>query len=134
MNNKNQSIKEWLFFATSDIKSAEASFKANIHHNACFHSHQAAEKTLKALYIHQNQIIPKVHDLLYLLNKSKNKEKLLGLKKELNFLNQFYIPTRYPDVLPGSLPEGLPDKKDAQKAIKYAKEIVNFINKTLLKL
>lgn len=133
MNNKKQSIKEWLFFATSDLKSAVASFEANIHHNACFHCHQAAEKTLKALYIRQSQIIPKVHDLLYLLNKSKNKEKLLGLKKKLNFLNQFYIPTRYPDALPGSLPESLPDKKDAQKAIKYAKEIVNFINRTLLK-
>ena len=48
-------------------------------------------------------------------------------------LNQFYIPTRYPDALPGSLPEGLPNKEDTEKALQYASEIVAWIKKKLQK-
>ena len=36
------------------------------------------------------------------------------------FFDRFYIPTRYPDEIPGSLPEGLPNKKDAESR-KYFK-------------
>lgn len=38
-------------------------------------------------------------------------------------MDQFYIPTRYPDALAGSLPEGLPDKGDARKALDIAEDI-----------
>ena len=128
MNNKNKLIDEWLFFATSDLKSEEASYEFKIYHIVCFHSQQAAEKILKALYILNNQEIPRTHDLLYLLTKSKSKDKIIELKEQLNLLNQFYVPTRYPEALPGSLPERLPDKKDAMKAIECAKEILKFMN------
>ena len=67
MNNKNKLIDEWLFFATSDLKSAEASYEFKIYHIVCFHSQQAADKILKALYILNNKEIPRTHDLLYLL-------------------------------------------------------------------
>lgn len=43
-------------------------------------------------------------------------------------LNRYYIPTRYPDTLPGSLPEGLPDKEHANKALKALKRVMNFIS------
>lgn len=133
MNSKTILINKWLFFATSDLKSAEASFEFKIYHIVCFHSQQAAEKILKALYILNNQEVPRTHDLLYLLNKLKNKDKIIELKEQFNLLNQFYVPTRYPDAFPGSLPDGLPDKKDAVKAIKCAKEILKFINDEFFK-
>lgn len=37
------------------------------------------------------------------------------------------MPTRYPDALPGSLPEGLPSKKDAIEALELARELMNVI-------
>ncbi|MBI5356440.1 HEPN domain-containing protein [Candidatus Collierbacteria bacterium] len=58
----------------------------------------------------------------------------IGLKAfsdQIVFLNQFYIPTRYPDALPGSLPEGLPSIEVAEKAIVHATEIVEFIKPLL---
>lgn len=33
----------------------------------------------------------------------------------------FYIPTRYPDALPGSLDESLPGKEEAEEAITLAR-------------
>lgn len=132
MNKKNKLIKQWLFFAESDLKSAKASLGESVYHIVCFHSQQTAEKSLKALLAFQNQIIPKTHDLLYLLRKLRNNQDFLMFREELNFLNQFYVPTRYPEAFPGSLPEGLPDQKDAEKAVEYAGKIVSYVIKKII--
>jgi len=39
------------------------------------------------------------------------------MKDNILLLDRFYIPTRYPDALPGSLREGLPKEGDAEEAI-----------------
>ncbi|HUS60228.1 MAG TPA: HEPN domain-containing protein [Nevskiaceae bacterium] len=116
-----------------DLKSAQASFKDEIYSSACFHSQQTVEKSLKALLLHFEAEIVKTHDLLLLLSRAVKYEKeLKKFKKTAAFLNKFYIPTRYPDAFPGSLPEGLPKKKEAVQAFKRAKEIFEFITKKLL--
>jgi len=38
-------------------------------------------------------------------------------------LNNFYIPTRYPDAFPDSLPDRLPNEKDAKEAVSTAATI-----------
>lgn len=35
-------------------------------------------------------------------------------------LDDYYIPTRYPDALPGMLPDGLPVREDAETALRLA--------------
>ena len=49
--------------------------------------------------------------------------------KECLILDRFYIPTRYPDAIPGSLSEGLPNKEDASEALQVAEEVLNFIKR-----
>ena len=46
-------------------------------------------------------------------------------------LDDYYIPTRYPDALPGRLPEGLPKKEDAEEALAALEEVGDFINADL---
>ena len=41
------------------------------------------------------------------------------------------IPTRYPDAIPGMLPEGLPQKKDAEEALETLRKIMDFVKKRL---
>ena len=41
--------------------------------------------------------------------------------------DKYYIPTRYPDTLPGIIPSEAFDKNDAEKAISLAEKIINFI-------
>jgi HEPN domain-containing protein len=48
------------------------------------------------------------------------------IKEECATLDDYYIPTRYPDALPGVLPEGLPNRDDASRALGFAKEIEQF--------
>jgi len=61
----------------------------------------------------------KLTDLLSFLPKNFHKSK----RKEIILLDRFYVPTRYPDALPGTLPEGLPTQKDAEQAIKIARQL-----------
>jgi len=42
-------------------------------------------------------------------------------------LDKYYIPTRYPNALPGSIPSEAFDKDDAEKAISMAEKVIDFI-------
>ena len=53
MNPKKRAVKDWFLMAKIDLKSAWASFDAEIYSSACFHSQQAVEKSLKALLLSQ---------------------------------------------------------------------------------
>lgn len=132
MNLKKRSVKDWLFMAEIDLKSAQASLKDKIYSSACFHAQQAVEKSLKALLLHFESEVTKTHDLLFLLSRaSKYERELEKFKEAASFLNKFYIPTRYPDAFPGSLPEGLPKREEALKSLEKAKEVLTFISKKL---
>lgn len=123
---------DWLYFAGLDLKAANAALRENIASIACFHSHQTAEKAIKALVLKQSGSVPKMHHLGELLSKAALASP--GLKKledKVRFLNQFYVPTRYPDTLPGSLPEGLPSEETAQRAIELAQEVLDGVRSVL---
>lgn len=47
----------------------------------------------------------------------------------LGLLERFYIPTRYPDALPGTLPEGLPGERDAREALDMARQTLKLIRR-----
>jgi HEPN domain-containing protein len=46
-------------------------------------------------------------------------------QEDLSQLDIFYIPTRYPDALPGSLADGLPGKEDAEESIAAARSCLD---------
>jgi len=56
---------------------------------------------------------------------------LAGLALEVQLLDRFYIPTRYPDALPGVLPEGLPDAQDAREALDVTRRALESIARFL---
>lgn len=126
-NEKRQKIAEWLFFVEADLQAASIMLEEKVYHIVCFHAQQAVEKVIKALLLLQRDEPPKQHLLMRLAEMTPDKIILRKFKKELAFLDQFYIPTRYPDAFPGSLPEGLPNKDDASKALKYARDTVWFV-------
>jgi HEPN domain-containing protein len=120
----NEQSKRWLQFAREDLKMAELAMQARIYNQVCFHAQQCAEKAIKSLMTDQGQLPPRTHllgDLLALLHPNP----LASFALEVQLLDRFYIPTRYPDALPGSLPEGLPDETDAQEALATAQRALN---------
>ena len=127
-------IEDWLLSADLDLRAARASLKDNVPNIACFLSQQAVEKVFKAVILRRDKRVPKVHALDKLLDEIQPTipELKANFEKQVLFLDQFYIPTRYPDTLPGSLPDGLPSVTVAEKAIASATEIVEFIKPLLV--
>lgn len=119
---------DWLLFAENDLKTAKAAFGEGITNNACFHAHQTVEKCLKAIVLVKEQEVPKTHDLLFLLEKATvHHSQLTKFSQHCQFLNQFYISTRYPDALPVSGAESLPTSEDSRQAIAYAEEVLTAV-------
>ena len=120
--NPHEDAQRWLEFAEQDLRTAEMTLSGEIFNQVCFHSQQCAEKCLKACLTAAGELLPRTHrivDLLGLL--STEAQAVVGdIKESLLELDQFYIPTRYPDALPGSLPEGLPQKSHAEAALAAA--------------
>lgn len=83
---------------------AELALGDSLWNQVCFHSHQATEKSLKALVASTGSSPPKTHRLADLLTFLEELPLLQGLEDELFSLESYYIPTRYPDALPGTLP------------------------------
>lgn len=108
----------WFVFADEDLQLAEMAMKAEIFNQVCFHAQQGVEKFLKGTLHKKGKTIPKTHSLAELLRHClKIDEQLLSFEDDCFRLDRFYIPTRYPDALPGSLPDGLPNEADAQQAL-----------------
>ncbi len=126
---KEQSRK-WLDFAGEDLKMAELAFKERIYNQVCFHSQQAAEKSLKAL-IEEKRKVPKEHRLPKLFRICEelgyNLEKF---QEDFEFLDKFYTSTRYPFIV-GILPEGFPTKVDAERSLKIAKKVYSLRGRKL---
>ena len=122
--------RRWIELAVEDEKMAELAYKAQ----ACFHSQQGGEKCLKALLLHTEGKFPKTHSLIELLMLvSLKDESLLELKDDCLYLDQFYVPTRYPDAPLGNLPEGQPNKEDAKKVTEILTKIMKLITRKLPK-
>ena len=102
---------------------AELAFDEQIFNQVCFHSQQSAEKSLKGLITHRGKMPPRTHlisDLLQLLEPTIFTE----VHVDILLLDRFYIPTRYPDALPGALPDGMPNIQDAEGAMNTARHLI----------
>lgn len=136
MKKTDNPIDGWLAFSADDLHAAEALLDEDIPNVVCFHAQQCVEKVLKFLLLDSGQPAPKIHDLKELYRKcvDANILKVLPFKEEIMMLSLFYVPTRYPDALAGSLPDRLPTDQDAKQALLAAQKIYRqltrgFVNK-----
>lgn len=119
----NEAASRWLLFAREDLRMAELALKEGIYNQVCFHSQQCVEKILKGFITYKGQIHPQTHKLADLLS-CISPSPFDDLKDEMLTLDRFYIPTRYPDALPGSLSESLPREKDAKESIELVRRVL----------
>ena len=117
----NFQAKEWLKSAYSDIQSIHYIVKDPfLTHVVAFHSQQAIEKCLKAVIENEENRIPKVHKLQYLIA-------IVDIQIDFNVemievLDELYIESRYPGDL-GLLPEGKPSLENAKDFDDFSKYI-----------
>ena len=91
--------KEWLKQADYDMDTADAMYSSGRYFYAVFMCHLSIEKALKGLYYKiLDEVPPKTHNLLYLVNKIGKKPEQ-ELEKFITKLNTASVATRYPDDL-----------------------------------
>ncbi len=118
--------EEWLACAEDDLNFAKVGLREGFYTQDCYHSQQAIEKALKGSLDFKGRAYPKTHGLIEIAKSVPE----LPLKKwqiQLAQIEDYYVPTRYPDAAPGMKASSPPSKEDAAEALKTAEEIFGFI-------
>ena len=124
-----QNHEAWIKIAEEDLAAAKALLRSELLSPSVYHSHQAAEKSLKAFLIFKKYSLVKTHDLVQLIELSMKLDKEFEkIVDEADQLNPFSTKFRYPSEF------DIPDHADAALAIKQAQKIMKFVCKKILKL
>ncbi len=128
MNPKNlvldtEEFDRWFKSAKLTLDSAKHDLSGGFYNWACFKAQQSTELAVKAYFYGVGQ--PKSgHTVSYLLT-------LLGAPQELvdkaKYLDKLYIPTRYPDAWQSETPQYYYTRREAEEAIIYAEDIINYV-------
>lgn len=118
--------RDWMKQALRDLSHAEHSLEIGDYEWACFAAQQAVVKAVKALYESRNMEVwgHSISRMLENLPENLKPENTLIYKaKELD---RHYIPTRYPNFHSEGAPLDYYTREDAERAVKYAREIIEF--------
>lgn len=123
-----QESHRWLNQAKNDLEAAKWNAEGRFYAQSCFLSQQAAEKALKAYLFSIGKRKILTHST-YSLAKECAKENnifnsLLSICAELD---KNYIPSRYPNGLPDSIPSEVYLKNDAMVSIDNCGKILEII-------
>ena len=119
--------RRWLEEAASELETARWDLKGEKYSAACFWSHQAAEKALKAfLYATSEEEHLFEHSLTRLLEHCAESEKgFEAFRESCRTLDRYYIPTRYPNGLPyPAVPAKSFTREEAEEAIALCDKIL----------
>ena len=87
------------------------------------------EVLMKGNFLLSQQNLPRrTHKLIELLALcSEIDYDFRGFEEQCLELDRYYLPTIYPDALIGTLPEGLPGRKEAESTLEIATVILEFV-------
>lgn len=118
----NEEALRWRAQAEQDLDAADKLAQLGIHYAACFLAQQAAEKVLKSLVLSSGRIPDRSHSVIalsrFLLTA---RPELASTLASVGFLDQYYIPTRYPDALPSGIPADAFGPVDSERALAGAR-------------
>lgn len=118
----------WLEQARANLDVARYNVQGNYHFAACFWAQQAAEQALKAFLYAQGQRFVHGHSVYDLAERCLEHDADLGLSPiALALLDRFYIPTRYPNGLPGGIPAKVYTAADSQRALELADQTLQAV-------
>ena len=122
MPNRSQ---DWLAQAVRDLEQARSSQSEGRHEWACFAAHQAAERAVTGLRLALGQEAWG-HVVARLLTELPA-QPAEDLVDKARVLDNFYVPTRYPNGHPDGAPFEHYGTIQSQEAIGYAGEILEFV-------
>lgn len=120
--------KRWLAQAEAEFKDAVDLMKRGRYYLSLFLCQQSVEKALKAfIYLKEEEPIFS-HSVAVLLkvaiSMDADFEPLRGAKR----LDDYYIPTRYPNGLPGEIPsQYYDDLKEVEEAVAWSERVIKLV-------
>ncbi len=117
-------VENWWRQAKADLKTAKDNIVSKNFYASVFFSQQAAEKSLKALYLQlKKSFPPKTHDLVELCRKVNAPEDIFLLAGGLTIT---YLSSHYPGLAP-EIPADFYTKDKAKQHLKEAKVIFQWV-------
>jgi HEPN domain-containing protein len=118
--------REWLRRANSNLALARATIPEVLPEDLCFDAQQAAEKAVKAVFIHRGERFPYVHELDELLDLlAKNGLKIPKYVRLADELSQFAVGMRYPNLLPPVT------RRQHRRAVRIAAAVVRWAERQI---
>ena len=124
-------FQDWFRQAERDLEHAGEAQEAGRHEWACFAAQQAAEKAIKAVHLKRGVEIWG-HVIAELIAELPDAQRLPpDLVEKAKELDNFYIPTRHANGHPSGAPFEHYGPLQSERAITYAKEIIEFARAAL---
>ena len=124
----------WFDQAFEDLKSAKILFENERYYLVCFLSQQIVEKALKSVIYFNKEDLVLGHSVKKLADWAGTFDsKFSKLGEDVSILDSYYIPTRYPNGLPGGIPAEVFNKKAANDALDLAETTIRMV-KSYLKI
>ena len=115
----------WLAQAESDLGFAELGLREGFFAQACFVCQQAAEKALKGAPLSGRRPgRPRALRRRASRSLGRRHPGLGDLREGAQQLDQYYIPTRYPNGLPGGVPAEVFTRRQAEEAVGLARRFL----------
>ena len=121
MKEPNREADRWLRQAESDLAYAELGLREGFFAQACFQCQQVCEKAIKALRYGRGERTVIGHALVELAD---SQEVMAQYHQRLAVLDQYYVPARYPNGLPGGIPADVYTRDQASAAVDTARQVV----------
>lgn len=121
--------RRWLAQAEADLEAAHYNFEGELFYITCFLAQQSAEKAIKAyLYTRGDERVIG-HAVTELLNRAGGAFE--SLSEDAPVLDAYYLPSRYPDSLPGGIPAEVFGRSAARTALEISGRVLELAAKEL---
>jgi HEPN domain-containing protein/predicted nucleotidyltransferase len=122
----------WIALAADDLAFAEHGVELGFFAQTCFLAQQVAEKAARAVHYARGARIVMGHSVDGLLESlAPDLPQVEALRDGAKELDQHYVPTRYPNGLPGNVPFRAFTRDQAQRAVGHARAILTFARSTV---
>ncbi len=120
--------RRWLRQAERDLDDARYAFNGERYNLACFLAQQASEKAVKGYLYAQGVEMARGHSVRELCTDAAAFDQAFAdMGREAAPLDQYYIPTRYPNGLPGGVPFEAYTVHDGKRALALAERVLDFV-------
>ncbi|MBC7251695.1 MAG: HEPN domain-containing protein [Anaerolineae bacterium] len=120
--------QRWWRQAERDLDDARYAFAGERYNLTCFLAQQSAEKALKAYLYSQGMEMVWGHSVRELAEMAAEFDaEFIALAEEVAPLDQYYIPTRYPNGLPGGVPFEAFNEEDGQRGLRMAERVLEAV-------